>query len=91
MADELAQSLQGDLDTSQIQKLEELYKEFQETKDHEKTCRDNLISLENAAKALKESMNFILKSIDKTRKNLKKLIDSETTAAGKPIPAVQID
>lgn len=91
MADELAQSMQGDLGTSQIQKLEELYKEFQETKDHEKTCRDNLTSLENAAKALKESMNFILKSIDKTRKNLKKLIDSEATAAGKPIPAVQVD
>ena len=91
MADELAQSMHGDLGTSQIQKLEELYKEFQETKDHEKTCRDNLVSLENAAKALKESMNFILKSIDKTRKNLKKLIDSEATAAGKPIPAVQVD
>ena len=91
MADQLAQSMQGDLGTSQIQKLEELYKEFQETKDQEKTCRDNLNSLENAAKALKESMNFILKSIDKTRKNLKKLIDSEATAAGKAIPAVQVD
>lgn len=75
MADELAQSMQGDLGTTQVEKLEELYKEFQETKDHEKTCRDNLDSLERAAKTLRESMNYILNSIDKTRKEMKRLID----------------
>lgn len=75
MADELAQSMQGDLGTTQVEKLEELYKEFQETKDHEKTCRDNLDSLERAAKNLRESMNYILNSIGKTRKEMKRLID----------------
>ena len=75
MADELAQSMQGDLGTTQVEKLEELYKEFQETKDHERTCRDNLNSLERAATNLRESMNFILNSIGKTRKEMKSLID----------------
>ena len=75
MADELAQSMQGDLGTTQVEKLEELYKEFQETKDHERTCRDNLNSLERAATNLRESMNFILNSIGKTRKEMKRLID----------------
>lgn len=91
MADELAQSMQGDLGTSQIQKLEELYKEFQETKDHEKTCRDNLDSLERAAKNLRESMNFILNGIDKTRKKMKRLIDSDAPVVGKNIATVQLD
>lgn len=75
MADELAQSMQGDLGTTQVEKLVELYKEFQETKDHERTCRDNLNSLERAATNLRESMNFILNSIGKTRKEMKRLID----------------
>lgn len=75
MADELAQSMQGDLGTTQVEKLEELYKEFQETKDHERTCRDNLNSLERAATNLRESMNFILNSIGKTRKEMKSLIN----------------
>lgn len=75
MADELAQSMQGDLGTTQVEKLEELYKEFQETKDHERTCRDNLNSLERAATNLRESINFILNSIGKTRKEMKRLID----------------
>lgn len=91
MADELAQSMQGDLGTSQIQKLEELYKEFQETKDHEKTCQDNLDSLERAAKNLRESMNFILNGIDKTRKKMKRLIDSDAPVVGKNIATVQLD
>lgn len=76
MADQLAQSMQGDLGTTRVEKLQELYKEFQETKDHEKTCRDNLDSLERAAENLRESMNFILNGIDKTRKKMKSLIDS---------------
>ena len=91
MADELAQSMQGDLGTSQVQKLEELYKEFQETKDHEKICRDNLDSLERAAKKMRESMNFILNGIDKTRKKMKRLIDSDAPAVGKNIATVQVD
>ena len=86
MADELAQSMQGDLGTTQVEKLEELYKKFQETKDHEKTCRDNLDSLERAAKNLRESMNYILNSIGKTRKEMKRLID-----LGKNIATVQQD
>ena len=91
MADALAQSMQGDLGTSQVQKLQELYKEFQETKDQEKTCRDNLDSLERAAKNLRESMNFILNGIDKTRKKMKRLIDSDAPVVGKNIATVQLD
>ena len=91
MADELAQSMQGDLGTSQVQKLQELYKEFQETKDQEKSCRDNLDSLERAAKNLRESMNFILNGIDKTRKKMKRLIDSDAPVVGKNIATVQLD
>ena len=91
MADQLAQSMQGDLGTTQVEKLQELYKEFQETKDHEKTCRDNLDSLERAAKNLRESMNFILNSIGKTRKEMKRLIDSDALVVGKNIATVQLD
>lgn len=91
MADQLAQSMQGDLGTTQVQKLEELYKEFQETKDHERTCRDNLNSLERAATNLRESMNFILNSIGKTRKEMKRLIDSDAPVVGKNMATVQLD
>ena len=39
---------------------------------------------------MRESMNFILNGIDKTRKKMKRLIDSDAPAVGKNIATVQV-
>ena len=77
MADELADASHGELRTSQTEKLEQLFNDFKESKEHEKKCRSSLDSLEMSAKSLRESMNFILRTVDKTRGKLKKLLHSE--------------
>ena len=80
LADELAQALHGELRASQVQNLEQLYEEFKESKDHEKTCRSNLDSLEKSAKSLRESLDFVLETVNKTRNKLKKLLDPNAAA-----------
>ena len=74
MADELAEASHGELRTGQVEELEQLYDEFKSSKEHEKRCRDSLLTLENSAKAVKESMDCILQTVEKTRNKLKKLL-----------------
>ena len=75
LADELAQAVHGELETTQVQNLEQLYKEFKESKHLEKTCRDNLKSLETSTKSLTENLESILKTVGNTRRKLEKLLN----------------
>lgn len=74
MADELAEASHGELRRGQVEELEQLCDEFISSKEQEKRCRSSLETLEQSAKAVKESMNCILQTVDKTRKKLKKLL-----------------
>lgn len=74
MADELAAASHGELRTSQVEELEQLYDEFKNSKEHEKRCRISLETLETSANAVKESMECILKTVEITRDRLKKLL-----------------
>ena len=76
MADELAEAAHGELRTGQVEELEQLYDEFKCIKEHEKRCRSSLETLENSTKAVKESMDCILQTAEKTRNKLKKLLQS---------------
>ncbi|XP_078361316.1 uncharacterized protein LOC144645627 [Oculina patagonica] len=77
MADELADASQGELRTSQVEKLGQLFDVFKESKEHEKKCRSSLVSLETSAKSLRESMDFVLLTFEKTRGQLQKLLHSD--------------
>lgn len=77
MADELADASHGELRASQVEKLGQLFEVFKESKEHEKKCRSSLDSLEMSAKSLRESMDFVLRNVDKTRGQLKKLLHSD--------------
>ena len=76
MADELAEAAHGELRTGQVEELEQLYDEFKSSKEHEKRCRSSLETLANSTKAVKESMDCILQTVEKTRNKLKKLLQS---------------
>lgn len=75
LADELAKAMRGDLGSSQDQMLKQLYDDFEESKQLEKTCRDNLKSLEKSAESVTSSLDAILKTVEKTRKKLKSLLN----------------
>lgn len=75
LADELAQAVHGELRTTQGQKLQQLFNEFKESKHLEKTCRDNLQSLEKSTESLKESLDSILKTVGDTRRKLESLLN----------------
>lgn len=75
LADELAQAVHGELRTTQVQKLQQLFNEFKESKHLEKTCRDNLQSLEKSTESLKESLDSILKTVGDTRRKLESLLN----------------
>ena len=77
MADELAAASHGELRTGQVEDLEQLYDEFKSSKEHEKRCRLSLETLEKSANAVKESMECILKTVEKTRNRLKKLLQPD--------------
>lgn len=77
MADELAAASHGELRTGQVEDLEQLYDEFKSSKEHEKRCRSSLETLEKSANAVKESMECILKTVEKTRNRLKKLLQPD--------------
>ena len=74
MADELAAASHGELRTGQVEELEQLYDAFKSSKEHERRCRASLESLENSAKAVKESMFCIIQTVEKTRNKLKNLL-----------------
>ena len=77
LADELAHVMQGDLGNNQDQKhkqLHDLYKEFEESRTFEKTCHENLKSLQKSTESVTNSLKTILKIVEKTRKNLKSLL-----------------
>jgi len=74
MADELAEASHGELRTGQVEELEQLCDDFKSSKEHERNCRSSLETLEKSAKAVKESMDCILQTVEKTRNKLKKLL-----------------
>ena len=76
MADELAEASHGELRTGQVEELEQLYDDFKSSKEQERKCRSSLETLENSAKEVKESMVYILQTVEKTRNKLKKLFQS---------------
>ena len=76
LADELAQAVHGELRTNQEQKLQQLFDEFKESKDLEKTCRDNLQALEKSTESLKNKLDSILKTVGNTRKRLENLLNN---------------
>ena len=55
--------------------LKQLYDDFEESKQLEKTCRDNLKSLEKSVEHVTSGLNAILKIVEKTRKKLKSLLN----------------
>jgi len=80
LADELAEALRhGELGASQVQKLLQLYSEFKVNVEMEKTCSENLDSIEKSAKSLRKSLDFIIGAVNETGKKLKTLLDSGAT------------
>lgn len=69
----------GELGASQVQKLLQLYSEFKVNVEMEKTCRENLDSIEKSAKSLRKSLDFIIGAVNETGKKLKTLLDSGAT------------
>ena len=76
LADELAQAVHGELRITQVQKLQQLFNEFKESKDLEKTCRDNLQALEKSTESLKNNLDSILKTVGNTRRRLENLLNN---------------
>ena len=84
LADELAQAVHGELRTTQVQELQQLFDEFKESKDLEKTCRDNLQALEKSTESLKKNLDSFMKTVGITRRKLENLLKGWHVRTVKP-------
>ena len=75
MADQLVQ-LEGELGERKTSELNEIYKKFAANIEHSKQCRLNLEALENSVSNLKNSIRPILETVNETKEDIYKLLNS---------------
>ena len=75
MADQLVQ-LEGELGERKTSELNEIYKKFAANIEHSKQCRLNLQALENSVSNLKNSIRPILETVNETKEDIYKLLNS---------------
>lgn len=73
MAEQLAE-IRRELTDGQLQGLEQICEQFQKDVEHSKRCEDSFKSLESAMKKLKEELVPFLKTVQKTKERLSKLL-----------------
>ena len=75
MADQLVQ-LEGELGERKTSELNEIYKKFAANIEHSKQCKLNLEALENSVANLKNSIRPILETVNQTKEDIYKLLNS---------------
>ena len=74
MADQVANTKDGDLGEEKIQGLKRIYSKFKENIKYSQECKSNLEALETSVENLKSSITPILQTIDETKKDIYKLL-----------------